>query len=259
MGLAHFRYGFTICCVRKLTHHQRATRGHPRARPRPPPRRPSALSYPRPFRSAEQSCGKPQLRGQPTNRALRAQRFLDDVLLRRRRQQQHRHAGGGGRRAEGEAARQGAGEGDVERRAGDEDLAARRGRVGQVDDLQADEGDPQGRLLRGRAQGLPGAHGRLRPARRLRAARRPLPCRRTYKLARGRRASRGAARSERPTHPRSAATVRRGRRARARSVSPSPRPLAARARSKSSATIASSRSKRCSSSASRRTTRRSRG
>ena len=93
----------------------------------------------------------------------------------------------------------------------------------------------------------------------LRAARRPLPCRRPYKLARGRRASRGAARSERPTHPRSAATVRRGRRARARSVSPSPHPLAARARSKSSATIASSRSKRCSSFASRRTTRRSRG
>ena len=210
MGLAHFRYGFTICCVRNETRAVRATQSRP-PRARPPSSVGHSVSYRRPFRSAEQSCGKPQLRGQPTNRALRAQRFLDDVLLRRRRQQQHRHAGGGGRRAEGEAARQGAGEGDVERRAGDEDLAARRGRVGQVDDLQADEGDPQGRLLRGRAQGLPDAHDRRCPARRLRAARRPLPCRRPMYCARPPRVARRRA-GARPTRaarpPRTAAAAR---------------------------------------------------
>ena len=88
MGLAHFRYGFTICCVRNDARRESPTEAlcssecarHEKAELRRPQRV---------FRSAEQSCGKPQLRGQPTNRALRAQRFLDDVLLRRRRQQQH--------------------------------------------------------------------------------------------------------------------------------------------------------------------------
>ena len=93
MGLAHFRYGFTICCVRNNARRESpsATESHTTQAPAEPSRRADQrrVSYRRPFRSAEQSCGKPQLRGQPTNRALRAQRFLDDVLLRRRRQQQH--------------------------------------------------------------------------------------------------------------------------------------------------------------------------